>query len=73
LTTKLHDLTSKADWAQNRADFHWNNAKNYEAQGRMNQALEEKTASEDEALRWKNYRLKIKEVENMIDNLTLRL
>lgn len=27
LRTKLHDLTISADWTQNRADFHWKQAK----------------------------------------------
>jgi hypothetical protein len=35
-------LASKADWAQNRADFHWAKAKEYETQGRIDMALEAK-------------------------------
>ena len=71
LTTKLLDLTSKADWAQGRADFHWENAKNYELIGRMDMALEEKTLCERETKRAKCYKVEIEEIEKMIDKLSL--
>ena len=47
LTKDLHDLTGQADWAKNRANFFWKQAKEYEAQGRMDCALDTKTLCED--------------------------
>ena len=39
LTTTIHDLCGQADWAQNRANLYWKQAKEYEVQGRMDMAL----------------------------------
>ena len=39
LTTKRHNLVIERDWVENQADFYWNRAKNYEAEGRMDKAL----------------------------------
>lgn len=47
LTTQLHNVTGLADWAQNRADFYWKQEKEYEAQGRVDMALEAKTMYEE--------------------------
>lgn len=35
LTTKRHNLVIERDWAKKQADIHWEDAKKYEAQGRM--------------------------------------
>lgn len=71
LMTKLHDLSIKRDWAKKQADIHWEDVKKYEAQGRMNLALESKTICEEEEHRWKNYNSEIREIEKMIDKLSL--
>ena len=70
LTTKLHDLIGKADWAQKRADHHWAKAKEYEDHGRIQHALEEKTCFEIEYHRMKCYRQEIQKTEKMIDRLS---
>ena len=72
LTAKLHDLVNKQDWAENLADRYWAKAKGYEAKDRMTQALEAKTACEEEAYRAKIYRLEIKEIEKMIDKMSIK-
>jgi len=46
LTEKLHRLITERDWSKNQADIHWEDAKKYEAQGRIGQALEEKKSYE---------------------------
>lgn len=59
------------DWAKKQADIYWEDAKKYEAQGRMDQALEEKTKCEKEVHRMKCYNREIDEIEKMIDKLLL--
>ncbi len=56
------------DWAKKQADIHWEDAKKYEAQGRMDQALEEKTKCEKKTHRMNCYN---REIEKMIDKLLL--
>ena len=71
LTTKRHDLIIQRDWAKKQANQEWEQAKQYEAQGRMDQALESKTRCEKEANRVKFYNREIDEIEKMIDKLSL--
>jgi hypothetical protein len=55
LTAKLHNLASLQDWAETQADKWWNRAKKYEAQGRMEMAVQAKTRCEKEAHRMNCY------------------
>ncbi len=70
LTTKLHNLASLQDWAETQADKWWDRAKKYEAQGRMEMALDAKTRCEKESHRVNCFSQEIDEIEKMIDKMT---
>ena len=47
LTAKRHNLAIERDWASKQADQLWEQAKKYEAQGRMDKALLAKEECEE--------------------------
>jgi hypothetical protein len=55
LTTKRHNIIIERDFAVKQAKKYWVEAKEYEAQGWMEMALETKNRCEEEAYRVKCY------------------
>ena len=61
----------KRDWEKNQADQQWEDAKKYEAQGRIDMALDAKTMCEYHSQQVRNIDKKIIEIDNMINELLL--
>ena len=65
-TTQLHNLVIKRDWEKEQADQQWEDAKKYEAQGRIDMALDAKTMCEYHSLQVRNINKKIIKIGNTI-------
>jgi len=61
----------KRDWEKEQADQQWEDAKKYEAQGRIDMALDAKTMCEYHSLQVRNIDKKIIKIGNMINELLL--
>jgi hypothetical protein len=70
LTSRLHELVIKRDWAEKQADHYWEKAKDFEAKGWEDLALKANTLCAKEIHRVSCLYIKIDEVETMIDNLS---
>ena len=71
-TTKRDNLVIERDWARKQADQQWEDAKKYEAQGRIEMALDAKTMCEHHSLQVKNINKEIIKIGNMIKELLLK-
>ena len=71
LTEKRNNLIIERDWARKQADQQWEYVEKYEAQGRIDIALDAKTMCEHHSLQVKNINQEIIKIDNTIKELLL--